>query len=128
MTQHRRLFRRTLVLAGAALAAALVTPALADDPTEVAGLFTQSVTQGNWDVGGYQAFSAMAKKYGFKETHIEAASYEKAPAILRIARLARRQAHHLPLVGLRGRHPGGRPAVPEHPVRALQLCGLRATA
>jgi basic membrane protein A and related proteins len=83
MTQDRRLFRRTLLLAGAALAAAIATPVLAEEPTEVAGLFTQTVTQGNWDVGGYQAFAAMAKKYGFKETHVESASYEKAPAILR---------------------------------------------
>lgn len=83
MLQHRRLVRRTLLLAGAACAASFAAPALADDPTEVAGLFTQSVSQGNWDVGGYQAFAAMAKTYGFKESHVENATYEKAPAILR---------------------------------------------
>ena len=83
MTQDRRSFRRTLTIAGAVIGAALATPAPAQEATEVAGLFTQSVTQGNWDVGGYRAFAAMAKTYGFKESHVENASYEKAPAILR---------------------------------------------
>lgn len=51
--------------------------------TEVAALFTQTVTQGNWDPGGYKAFQAMARKYGYKPSYVEHASYEKAPAILR---------------------------------------------
>ena len=80
---QKRLVRRTLLAGAAILTAGFAAPAWAADPVEVAGLFTQSVTQGNWDVGGYQAFAAMAKKYGFKESHVEGASYEKAPAILR---------------------------------------------
>lgn len=64
-----------------ALAAAPGAPA-ADQPT-AAGLFTQFVGQGNWDPAGYKAFTAMTKKYGFKESYVEQASYEKAPAILR---------------------------------------------
>jgi len=53
------------------------------DQSRVAGLFTQSVSQGNWDPGGYTGFKAMCEKYNFKCTHIEHATYEKAPAILR---------------------------------------------
>ena len=83
MTHQVRLFRRALLLAGAALALGSSVPASAADQPEVAGLFTQSVTQGNWDVGGYQAFQAMAKAYNLKESHVENATYEKAPAILR---------------------------------------------
>jgi basic membrane protein A and related proteins len=74
--------RMLLAAAGIALISGAM-PAFADDQAEVAGLFTQSVSQGNWDVGGYHAFSAMVKKYNFKETHVENATYEKAPAILR---------------------------------------------
>lgn len=50
---------------------------------KVAALFTQSVSQGNWDPAGYAAFTAMAEKYGWDARHVEQASYEKAPAILR---------------------------------------------
>lgn len=50
---------------------------------KVAALFTQSISQGNWDPNGYHAFKAMADKYGFTESHVEKATYEKAPAILR---------------------------------------------
>jgi basic membrane protein A len=50
---------------------------------KVAALFTQVVSQGNWDPGGYAAFSAMAKKYKLQPSYVENASYEKAPAILR---------------------------------------------
>jgi basic membrane protein A len=53
------------------------------DQARVAGLFTQSVSQGNWDVGGYAGFKAMCEKYKFECTHIEHATYEKTPAILR---------------------------------------------
>jgi basic membrane protein A len=49
----------------------------------VAGLFTQSVDQGNWDVAGFHAFDAMCKKYNFQCTHIEQVTYEKAPALMR---------------------------------------------
>ena len=66
-----------------ALAFATSTPVSAADQAEVAGLFTGSVTQGSWDIGGYEAFEKMAKKYNFKPSHIEGASYEKAPALLR---------------------------------------------
>jgi basic membrane protein A len=50
---------------------------------DVAALFTQSVSQGNWDPAGYKAFTAMAKKYDLNPTQVERATYEKAPAILR---------------------------------------------
>jgi basic membrane protein A len=57
--------------------------AYAADAVEVAALFTGSVTQGNWDPPGYAAFDKMVKKYDFKPSYIENATYEKAPAILR---------------------------------------------
>lgn len=58
-------------------------PTYAEEQIEVAALFTGAVTQGNWDPPGYAAFDKMAKTYGFKPSHIEHATYEKAPAILR---------------------------------------------
>jgi basic membrane protein A len=85
-------FNRTLatsrrgVLAGLLASALVLTaaaPAALAEETEVAALFTQSVSQGNWDPGGYAAFKAMAEKYGFKPSYVEEATYEKAPAILR---------------------------------------------
>ncbi|CAN5248554.1 BMP family ABC transporter substrate-binding protein [soil metagenome] len=54
-----------------------------EDGPKVAALFTQSVSQGNWDPAGYKAFKAMADKYGFSSSYVEQATYEKAPAILR---------------------------------------------
>lgn len=60
-----------------------VPQAFAADPIEVAALFTGAVTQGNWDPPGYAAFDKMVKKYDFKPSYIENATYEKAPAILR---------------------------------------------
>lgn len=57
--------------------------AMAADQIEVAALFTGAVTQGNWDVPGYAAFDKMVKKYNFKPSYIENATYEKAPALLR---------------------------------------------
>lgn len=57
--------------------------ARAAGPIEVAGLFTGSVTQGNWDPPGYAAFKKMATTYGFKSSYVENATYEAAPAILR---------------------------------------------
>jgi basic membrane protein A len=41
------------------------------------------VTQGNWDPAGYQAFTAMAEKYGLEATNQERVSYGEAPAVLR---------------------------------------------
>jgi basic membrane protein A len=70
----------TAVLSGAAISA---SRAFAADQTEAAALFTGSVTQGNWDPPGYAAFTAMAKKYNFKPSYIDNATYEAAPAILR---------------------------------------------
>jgi basic membrane protein A len=79
--------RHILALAmGAAILSvgSLAAPrAFAADPVEVAALFTGSVTQGNWDPPGYAAFDKMVKKYSFKPSYIENATYEKAPAILR---------------------------------------------
>ncbi|WP_430246141.1 BMP family protein [Neorhizobium sp. DAR64861/K0K2] len=60
-----------------------VSQVYAADPVEVAALFTGAVTQGNWDKPGYAAFDKMVKKYNFKPSYIENATYEKAPAILR---------------------------------------------
>ena len=48
----------------------------------VAALFAQFVNQGNWDVAGFHAYTAMCAKYNFDCTHVEQATYEKAPAIL----------------------------------------------
>ena len=80
--QRRRLLG--LVTAGI-LAATVAMPVLAyaQDKGEVAALFTGAVTQGNWDPPGYAAFDKMAKKYGFKPSYVENATYEKAPALLR---------------------------------------------
>lgn len=79
--------RHFMALAGAAavlpVAASLSHGAFAAGPIEVAGLFTGSVTQGNWDPPGYAAFLKMAKIYGFKTSYVENATYEAAPAILR---------------------------------------------
>ncbi|WP_158811732.1 BMP family protein [Beijerinckia sp. L45] len=81
---NKSLARRMLLVSAAALAVSgSAAPTFAADLPEVAGLFTGSVTQGSWDVGGYQAFEKMAKKYNFKPSHVEGASYEKAPALLR---------------------------------------------
>lgn len=55
----------------------------ADDEPRVAGLFTQTVTQGTWDTGGYAALKAMADKQGLKVSYLEHTSYEAAPAALR---------------------------------------------
>lgn len=80
---NRRQMLATLAASALGLAAvATARPAFAAE-TEVAALFTQSVSQGNWDPGGYAAFKAMAGKYGFKSSYVEDATYEKAPAILR---------------------------------------------
>jgi basic membrane protein A and related proteins len=52
------------------------------EPKTVAGLFYAKVTEGNWDPAGYQAFTAMVKKEGFKSSYAEEATYDKAPEIL----------------------------------------------
>jgi len=87
MDQPFRSLSRRIVLglvAGALLSPGLSPlPARADEPIEVAGLFTGAVTQGNWDPPGFAAFQKMAKTYGFKSSYVEHATYEKAPAILR---------------------------------------------
>ena len=54
-----------------------------EDRPKVAALFTQFVDQGNWDPAGNAAFTAMCEKYEFDCTHVEEASYEQAPALLR---------------------------------------------
>lgn len=58
-------------------------PASSDGKPKVAALFTQFVDQGNWDVAGYQAYQDMCAKYEFDCDHVEEASYERAPALLR---------------------------------------------
>jgi basic membrane lipoprotein Med (substrate-binding protein (PBP1-ABC) superfamily) len=52
------------------------------EPKTAAGLFYAKVTEGNWDPAGYQAFTAMVKKEGFKSSYAEEATYDKAPEIL----------------------------------------------
>ena len=65
----------------ALLVTGLATSAVAE-PRTVAGLFYAKVTEGNWDPAGYQAFTAMVKKQGFKSSYAEEATYDKAPEIL----------------------------------------------
>src|SRR6266487_991451 len=86
---RRRSFR-WLVVAAVVAVAALAISVVAGARTNgagakprVAALFTQSVSQGNWDPAGYAAFKAMASKWGLQPSYIEQATYEKAPAILR---------------------------------------------
>lgn len=87
MTTHT-LRRRALLglVAAGMLSSTMLLPvkqSYAADPIEVAALFTGAVKQGNWDPPGYAAFDKMAKKYNFKPSYIENATYEKAPALLR---------------------------------------------
>ncbi len=49
----------------------------------VAALFTQTVTQGAWDMAGYAAFKAMAAKEGLAPSYLEHTTYESAPSVLR---------------------------------------------
>jgi basic membrane protein A len=87
MDQKSSNFRRRCLAGFAACAVATAAFALPQtaraDESQVAGLFSSSVTQGNWDPAGYQAFIAMAKKYHLKSTYVENASDEQAPALLR---------------------------------------------
>ena len=64
----------------ALLVTGLATSAVAE-PRTVAGLFYAKVTEGNWDPAGYQAFTAMVKKQGFKSSYAEEATYDKAPGL-----------------------------------------------
>lgn len=73
-------FLATLVAGALALASAAVAQ---DAPPRVAGLFTQTVTQGSWDVAGYAGFKAMAEAQGFNASYLEHVTYESAPAALR---------------------------------------------
>jgi basic membrane protein A len=50
---------------------------------QVAALFTQTVTQGSWDMAGYAAFKSMAAKEGFTPRYLEHTTYESAPSVLR---------------------------------------------
>jgi basic membrane protein A len=89
--RHRRPRRWLLPLAalaavgvmGLGVATATGGQTASAEKPKVAALFTQFVSQGNWDPAGYKAFSAMAKKYGFAPSYVEEASYERAPSLLR---------------------------------------------
>lgn len=72
---------RTTFAATALLAVA--SAAGAQDAPRVAGLFTQTVSQGTWDVAGYAGFKAMADAGGFEASFLEHTTYEAAPAALR---------------------------------------------
>jgi basic membrane protein A and related proteins len=61
--------------------------AAGESSAKVAFIGVAPVTQGNWDPAGYQAFTAMAEKYGFQASNQESVGYDAAPAVLR--RLAR---------------------------------------
>lgn len=50
---------------------------------KVAGLFTQKVTEGNWDVVGFAAFKKMAEKHGFEYAYAEAVDYNKTAETVR---------------------------------------------
>lgn len=72
------------VLAVAATTMLLGAPmAQAADAPRVAALFTQTVTQGTWDMAGYKAFKSMADDHGYQSSYLEHTSYEQAPAALR---------------------------------------------
>ncbi|MRT43479.1 BMP family ABC transporter substrate-binding protein [Enterobacteriaceae bacterium RIT702] len=69
-----------------AVAAAIGCSAVAqadDSKPRVAALFTQTVTQGSWDMAGYAAFKSMATKEGFTPSYLEHTTYEAAPSVLR---------------------------------------------
>lgn len=55
----------------------------ADSQPRVAALFTQTVTQGSWDMAGYKAFQSMATQEGFAPSYLEHTTYEAAPSVLR---------------------------------------------
>jgi basic membrane protein A len=50
--------------------------------TTVSALFTQKVTEGNFDPPGYLGFTTMAKTHGWKSNYAEHATFDKAPEIL----------------------------------------------
>lgn len=72
---------RTTLTAIALVSAASL--AVAQSAPRVAGLFTQTVTQGAWDTAGYAGFKGMADAGGFNASYLEHATYESAPAALR---------------------------------------------
>lgn len=74
---------QTMLAIAASAAISYGSLAHAADAPRVAGLFTQTVTQGTWDTAGYAGFKAMAEKQGMKPSYLEHASYESAPAALR---------------------------------------------
>ncbi|WP_312239522.1 BMP family protein [Pantoea sp.] len=70
----------------AAVAVALFCGSVAhaeENKPRVAALFTQTVTQGTWDMSGYAAFKAMATQDNFTPSYLEHTSYESAPSVLR---------------------------------------------
>lgn len=76
----------TKLLGGALLALAIgafASPAITQAAdVKAAALFTQKVSEGNWDPPGYQGFTEAAKKHGWTTTYAEEATYDKAPEIL----------------------------------------------
>lgn len=54
-----------------------------ESKSRVAALFTQTVTQGSWDMAGYAAFKSMAAEEGFTPSYLEHTTYESAPSVLR---------------------------------------------
>lgn len=53
------------------------------DKVKVAALFTQKVTEGNWDPPGFAAFKKMAEKQGFEYAYAESVDYSKTGDVLR---------------------------------------------
>lgn len=76
---------RIKMMVAVAVAAVLASSAIQADESKprVAGLFTQTVTQGSWDMAGYAAFKSMADKQGFASSYLEHTTYEAAPSVLR---------------------------------------------
>lgn len=70
-----------VTLAMAAMGASAT--AYAQEKPRVAGLFTQTVTQGTWDTAGYAGYKSMAAKEGLNASYLEHTSYEAAPSALR---------------------------------------------
>jgi basic membrane protein A and related proteins len=73
--------RHYALLVALASSCAFSLPAAAAD-VKASALFTQKVSEGNWDPPGYAGFDAAAKKHGWKSNYAEEATYDKAPEIL----------------------------------------------